>query len=68
MQTNPVWRMVRALIAAYILSGILLMVLSFALFKFQHFKEQHEEGRLRRMPDILPVCVQNILHSRKPEL
>ena len=35
MQTNPVWRMVRALIAAYILSGILLMVLSFALFKFR---------------------------------
>ena len=27
--------MVRALIAAYILSGILLMVLSFALFKFR---------------------------------
>ena len=37
-------------------------------FKFQHFKEQREEGRLRRMPDILPVCMQNILHSRKPEL
>ena len=35
MQTNPVWRMVRALIATYILSGILLMVLSFALFKFR---------------------------------
>ena len=35
MQTNPVWRMVRALIAAYILSGILLVVLSFALFKLR---------------------------------
>lgn len=35
MQTNPVWRMVRALIATYILSGILLVVLSFALFKFR---------------------------------
>ena len=34
MQTNPVWRMVRALIVTYILSGILLVVLSFALFKF----------------------------------
>ena len=32
MQTNPVWRMVRALIATYILSGILLAILSFALF------------------------------------
>ena len=35
MQTNPVWRMVRALIVTYILSGILLAVLSFALFKFR---------------------------------
>ena len=35
MQTNPVWRMVRALIATYILSGILLAILSFALFKFR---------------------------------
>ena len=35
MQTNPVWRMVRALIVTYILSGILLVVLSFALFKFR---------------------------------
>ena len=33
MQTNPVWRMVRALIATYILSGILLVVLSLALYK-----------------------------------
>ena len=32
------------------------------------FKEQHEEGRLRRVPDILPVRMQDILHSRKPEL
>ena len=29
---------------------------------------QHEERRLRRVPDILPVCMQNILYSRKPEL
>lgn len=35
MQTNPVWRMVRALIVTYILSGILLAALSFALFKFR---------------------------------
>ena len=35
MQTNPVWRMVRTLIVTYILSGILLAVLSFALFKFR---------------------------------
>lgn len=35
MQTNPVWRMVRALIVTYILSGILLVTLSFALYKFR---------------------------------
>lgn len=27
-----------------------------------------KKRRLRRVPDILPVCMQNILYSRKPEL
>ena len=36
MQTNPVWRMVRALIVTYILSGILLVVLSFAPVSYTH--------------------------------
>jgi hypothetical protein len=34
----------------------------------KHTEEQHEERRLRRVPDILPVCMQDILYSRKPEL
>ena len=40
MQTNPVWRIIRALIVTYILSGILLAALSFALFQFHLPEEQ----------------------------
>lgn len=40
MQTNPVWRMIRALIVTYILSGIFLAALSFALFKFRLPEDQ----------------------------
>ena len=44
MQTNPVWRMIRALIVTYILSGILLAVLSFALFKLHLPEDQVNLG------------------------
>ena len=27
-----------------------------------------KKGRMRRVPDILPVCLQDFLHSRKSEL
>ena len=30
--------------------------------------EYTEKGRLRRVPDILPVCLQDFLHRRKPDL
>ena len=36
--------------------------------KFQYVKRHHEEGRMRRVPDFLPVSLQDILYSRKPEL
>ena len=36
--------------------------------KQQHLKDQHEKRWLRRVPDFLPVCVQDFLHSRKSEL
>ena len=53
MQTNPVWRMVRALIVTYILSGILLVVLSFALFKFRLPENQVKRRRLCRLRHFL---------------
>mgnify|MGYP000155220481 CR=1 FL=1 len=31
-------------------------------------KGHNEEGRMRRVPDFLPVSLQDILYSRKPEL
>ena len=31
-------------------------------------KEYNEEGRMRRMSDILPVSLQDILYSRKSDL
>jgi hypothetical protein len=34
----------------------------------QRFKGIHEKGRLRRVPDFLPVSLQDVLHSGKPEL
>ncbi len=37
-------------------------------FGNQRFKGVHEEGRLRRVPDLLPVCMQDLLYSRKPDL
>ncbi len=37
-------------------------------FKHKRSEGIHEEGRMRRVPDILPVSLQDILHSRKPEL
>jgi hypothetical protein len=36
--------------------------------KYQESSEHSEKGRLRRMPDILPVCLQDQLHSWKSEL
>ena len=36
--------------------------------KYQEITEHNQKRRLRRVPDILPVCMQNILYSRKPEL
>jgi hypothetical protein len=40
---------------------------------YQDFDDQEpegvrEEGRLRRVPDFLPVCLQDFLHGGKPEL
>ena len=37
-------------------------------FDYQRFKGIHEEGRLRRVPDILPVCMQDFLYGRQPEM
>ncbi len=31
-------------------------------------KESMKKGRMWRMPDILPVCMQDVLHGRKSEL
>ena len=31
-------------------------------------KKHSEKGRMRRMPDILPICLQDKLHGREPEL
>ena len=36
--------------------------------KRKYSEEQHEERRMRRVPDILSVCMQDFLHSRKSEL
>ena len=30
--------------------------------------EYREEGRLRRVPDVLPVCLQDILHRRQSDV
>ena len=32
------------------------------------FKGYDEEGRMRRVPDFPPVCMQDFLYSWKPEL
>ena len=37
-------------------------------FDIISYKEYNEKGRMRRVPDILPVRMQDILYSRKPEL
>ncbi len=37
-------------------------------FENEETSEHGEEGRLRRVPDILPVCLQDILHCRKSKL
>ena len=34
----------------------------------QGFKKIHEKRWMWRMPDILPVCLQNIMHCRQSEL
>ena len=34
----------------------------------EEHERKHEEGRMRRMPDVLPVSVQDVLRDRKPEL
>jgi len=36
--------------------------------KQQYSEGYHEEGRMRRVPDFLPVGVQDFLYRRKPEL
>ena len=36
--------------------------------KYKKITEHSKERRLRRMPDFLPVCMQDKLHCRKPEL
>ena len=36
--------------------------------KYTDTVQYHEEGRMRRMPDIVPVCMQDVLYSREPEL
>ena len=36
--------------------------------EYRETAEHIEEGRMRRVPDILPVCLQDFLHSRKSEL
>jgi len=36
--------------------------------KYQEITEHNQKRWLRRVPDILPVCMQDILYSRKPEL
>ena len=39
-----------------------------SLISDKRFKGIYEKGRLRRVPDLLPVSMQDILHSGKPEL
>ena len=34
----------------------------------QEITEHNQKRRLRRVPDILPVCMQNFLHCRQPGL
>ena len=36
--------------------------------KHKKITEHNQKRRLRRMPDILPVCMQNILRRGKPAL
>ena len=36
--------------------------------KHTDFTEYREEGRLRRVPDILPVCMQDFLYGRQSDL
>lgn len=36
--------------------------------KCKHLKGYDEKRRLRRMPDIMSVCLQDFLHRRKSEL
>jgi hypothetical protein len=36
--------------------------------KYKKTAEHSEKRRLRRMPDLLPVCMQDKLHSGKSEL
>jgi len=37
-------------------------------FDNKRFKGVHEKGRMRRMPDFLSVCLQDVMHCGKPEL
>ena len=37
-------------------------------FNYQRSEGVHEEGRMRRVPDFLPVCMQDFLYRRKSEL
>ena len=36
--------------------------------KYTDHEQQPEIERMRRVPDILPVCMQDILYSRKSDL
>lgn len=36
--------------------------------KHKGLQRVHEKGRMRRVPDLLPVSLQNILYRRQPEL
>ena len=36
--------------------------------KYEKVTEHRKEGRLRRVPDIVPVSLQDVLHRRKSDL
>ena len=36
--------------------------------KYKKITEHNQKRRMRRVPDIMPVSMQNFLHSRKPDL
>lgn len=37
-------------------------------FKYTDIEQYCEKGRMRRVPDVLPVCMQDFLYSREPDL